>query len=94
MIPHTEKTYRIRAFRLHSRIINRGPRSVRRRRVVSHCSEEEEILAQQPLWEVRGRRRAELEVTTLCTLLKYVCTPMHCGCWVVIVMQDTRELKG
>ena len=29
------------------------------------------ILAQQPLWEVRGRRRAELEVTTtLCTLLK------------------------
>ena len=54
-----------------------------------------EILAQQPLWEVRGRRRAELEVTTtLCTLLKYVCTPMHCGCWIVIVMQDTRELKG
>ena len=54
-----------------------------------------ETLVQQPLWEVRGRRRAELEVTTtLCTLLKYVCTPMHCGCWVVIVMQDTRELKG
>ena len=34
-----------------------------------------EILAQQPLWEVRGRRRAELESRLLCALCLSMCVP-------------------